>query len=150
MFLQKCFTNHDILYANLQPNFELQVKGNTKKWKTLVSAISDKFCTDLYLEKWSAHTSTSVQVRSEEFRWPASHREAPRHHWDEIIFMTLSSYKKRVLAHFENSLDFKATHELTLIWSQPWFKKTVLTHFQNNLDFKAIWIFHNVSLVNFE
>ena len=39
------------LYANLQPNFELQVKGNTKKWKTLVSAVSDKFCTDLYLEK---------------------------------------------------------------------------------------------------
>ena len=142
MFLQKYFTNHDILYANLQPNFELQVKGNTK-WKTLVSAVSDKFCTDLYLEKWSAHTSTSVQVRSEEFRWPASHRGI-------IETRSLSSYKKRVLAHFENNLDFKATHELTLIWSQPWFKKTVLTHFQNNLDFKAIWIFHNVSLVNFE
>ena len=38
----------------------------------------------------------------------------------------------------------------TLIWSQPWFKKTVLTHFENNLDFKAIWTFHNVSPASFE
>ena len=72
-------------------------------------------------------------VRNEEFRWPANYGEAPRHHWDEIIFMTLSSYKKRVLAHFENNLDFKATHEFTLIWSQPWFKKTVWHIFKTTL-----------------
>ena len=82
-------------------------------------------------------------VRNEEFRWPANYGEASRHHWDEIIFMTLSSYKKRVLAHFENNLDFKATHEFYLdLKSTLIKKKKFLTHFENNLDFKATHEFY--------
>ena len=38
----------------------------------------------------------------------------------------------------------------TLISCQPWFKKTVLAHFENSLDFKATWIFRNVSLASSE
>ena len=58
-----------------------------------------------------------------------------------------SRYKRGILAHFENNLDF---------WGNSWilpsfqvnleinldFKKTVFAHFQINLDFRATIIFH--------
>ena len=47
--------------------------------------------------------------------------------------------------HFENNLDFKATHEFYLENQgrfQPLFQRTVLAHFENNLDFKATHEFY--------
>ena len=59
-------------------------------------------------------------------------------------------FRRTVLTHFENILEFKSTLKSTLT-----FKKTVFAHFQINLDFKATWIFRRwiiftVSLVSFE
>ena len=61
-----------------------------------------------------------------------------------------SWFRRTVLTHFENILEFKSTLKSTLT-----FKNTVFAHFQINLDFKATWIFRRwiiftVSLVSFE
>ena len=66
------------------------------------------------------------------------------------LILILSRYNRGILAHFENSLDFKSTLKSTLIskdisstfWKQPLF--------QDNLNFSQVNHFHNVSLVSSE
>ena len=66
------------------------------------------------------------------------------------LILILSRYNRGILAHFENSLDFKSTLKSTLIskdisstfWKQPLF--------QDNLNFSQVNNFHNVSLVSSE
>ena len=62
------------------------------------------------------------------------------------LILILSRYNRGILAHFENSLDFKSTLKSTLIskdisgtfWKQPLF--------QDDLNFSQVNHFHNVSL----
>ena len=66
------------------------------------------------------------------------------------LILILSRYNRGILAHFENSLDFKSTLKSTLIskdisgtfWKQPLF--------QDNLNFSQVNHFYNVSLVSSE
>ena len=97
----------------------------------------------LQLVLYLSAKSSLEKVRLVKISYPSFHAQ--------IICLSCNGYEKWVLAHFENNLDFKATHEFFLdfksTWNQPWLKKkTVLTHFQNSLDFKATWIFHRFTM----
>ena len=98
----------------------------------------------LQLVLYLSAKSSLEKVRLVKISYPSFHAQ--------IICLSCNGYEKRVLAHFENNLDFKATHEFFLdfksTWNQPWLKKnssdtfSKQPWFQGNLNFSQV---HNVS-----